>query len=111
VADRIASASAEAAGLKKADEKLSTELVKQQLALTAQLKQAEEQRKAKIAALQAAKLQQAAQLKAAGEAQRSGGGGSSAPSGGGGGGGGGGAPVCITGSGSIVSVGGIRVHQ
>jgi len=98
VADRIASASAEAAGLKKADEKLSTELVKQQLALTAQLKQAEEQRKAKIAALQAAKLQQAAQLKAAGEAQRSGGGG-------------GGAPVGITGSGSIVSVGGIRVHQ
>ena len=58
-----------------------------------------------------AKLQQAAQLKAAGEAQRSGGGGSSAPSGGGGGGGGGGAPVGITGSGSIVSVGGIRVHQ
>ena len=111
VADRIASASAEAAGLEKADEKLSTELVKQQLALTAQLKQAEEQRKAKIAALQAAKLQQAAQLKAAGEAQRSGGGGSSAPSGGGGGGGGGGAPVGITGSGSIVSVGGIRVHQ
>ena len=46
VADRIASASAEAAGLEQADEKLSTELVKQQLALTAQLKQAEEQRKA-----------------------------------------------------------------
>jgi septal ring factor EnvC (AmiA/AmiB activator) len=117
VANRIASASAEAAGLAAQDEKLSTELVKQQLALTAQLKKAEEDRKAKIAALQQAKLKQAADLQAAAEAQRAaaaqassgggggGGGGSSAPSGGGG------APVGISGSGSIVSVGGIRVHS
>ena len=120
VANRIASASAEAEGLAAQDEKLSGELVKQQLALTAQLKKAEEERKAKIAALQEAKLKQAADLQAAADAQRAAAARAQAPSGGGGGGGGGGAsapsggggaPVGITGSGSIVSVGGIRVHN
>ena len=65
VANRIASASAEAEGLAVQDEKLSSELVEQQLALTAQLKKAEEEREAKLAALQQAKLKQAADLQAA----------------------------------------------
>ncbi|MEZ5372429.1 MAG: D-alanyl-D-alanine carboxypeptidase family protein [Microthrixaceae bacterium] len=120
VANRIASASAEAEGLAEADEELSTELVQQQLALTAQLKKAEEQRKAKIAALEAAKLKQAAELSAAAEAQKAAAAQASSSSSSGGGGGGssaaapaasGGTPAAISGSGNIVSVGGIRVHR
>lgn len=98
VADRIAAATAEANGLAAQDEKLSKELVKQQLALAAQLKKAEEERKRREAALVAAKVQAISEAKAqAAKAQ------SSAIASGG--------PVTITGSGEIVDVGGIEVHK
>jgi LAS superfamily LD-carboxypeptidase LdcB len=114
VADRIAAATAEAQGLAAQDEKLSKELVKQQLALAEQLRKAEEERKrreqallaAKIKAMEEAKLKAQAQERAAAaarDAAASSGGGSSSSGGGGGG-------ASIVGEGSIVSVGGIRVH-
>lgn len=116
VADRIAAATAEANGLAAQDEKLSKELIKQQMALAEQLRKAEEERKkreqallaAKIKAIEEAKLKAEAQKKAAAEAAASSGSSSGGSSSGGSSSGG---NTAIVGEGSIVSVGGIRVHK
>lgn len=98
VAERIAATSAEARGLAAQDEKLSKELVKQQLALAEQLRKAEEERKRREQALFAAKVKAVKEAEAKANLRSSGGGG-------------GGGSTAIVGSGEIVSVGGIRVHR
>jgi LAS superfamily LD-carboxypeptidase LdcB len=103
VDQRIEAALAEAESLAAIDSQLSSSIAS---------KQAEIARA--VAAQRAAEAPRAAQR----EAQRKsalvrpgGGGGGGGGARGGGGGGGGGVPPAITGSGEIVSVGGIRVHQ
>jgi len=93
---RLNSALAEADSLAATDAQLSSSITSKQ----AEIAKA-------VAAQRAADAARAAQRAAQSKPAVSGGGGSS----GGGGGGGGGTPPNITGSGEIVNVGGIRIHQ
>ncbi len=100
VEERLNSALAEADSLAATDAQLSSSITSKQ----AEIAKAVAAQRAADAARAA---QRAAQSKPAVSASGSGGGSSS----GSGGGGGGGAPPDITGSGEIVNVGGIRIHQ
>ena len=98
VEERLNSALAEADSLAATDAQLSSSITSKQ----AEIAKA-------VAAQRAADSARAAQRAAQSKPAVSGGGGSNG--GGGGGGGGGGTPPNITGSGEIVNVGGIRIHQ
>ena len=102
VEERLNSALAEADSLAATDAQLSSSITSKQ----AEIAKA-------VAAQRAADSARAAQRAAQSKPAVSGGGGSSGGGGGGsnGGGGGGGTPPNITGSGEIVNVGGIRIHQ
>ena len=102
VEERLNSALAEADSLAATDAQLSSSITSKQ----AEIAKA-------VAAQRAADSARAAQRASQSKPAVSGGGGSSGGGGGGsnGGGGGGGTPPNITGSGEIVNVGGIRIHQ
>ena len=107
VEQRIESALAEADALSAIDAELSSSISSKQaeIARAIAAQRAAEKARAEARAAQARPALPAPSSSASSGSSR---GGSSS---GGGGGGGGGAPPAITGSGSIVSVGGIRVHQ